>query len=161
MFQSNKIFKFSIMSPSLSKKHLEILNTEFYENKNFFGRDKLFFLLREKFEDEAPSRRQIADFLKNQELNQLYHPSKGKAKDFKTSMTSAPNTILAIDLMDVQKFEVRGFKYLFNGIDMYSQFIYSEPIKSKTDVEVLKAFKKKYIRNLKSEPFVLTMAVNL
>jgi len=76
-------------------------------------------------------------------------------------MTSAPNTILAIYLMDVQKFEVRGFKYLFNGIDMYSQFIYSEPIKSKTDVEVLKAFKKKYIRNLKSEPFVLTMAVNL
>ena len=140
MFQSNKIFKFSIMSPSLSKKHLEILNTEFYENKNFFGRDKLFFLLREKYEDEAPSRRQIADFLKNQELNQLYHPSKGKPQTFKTSMTT-PNTILAIDLVNMEKHEVRGFKYLFNGIDMSSRFIYSEAMKNKTDAEVLKAFK--------------------
>jgi len=136
------------MSPPLSKKHLEILNTEFYENKNFFGRDKLFFLLRDKYYDH-PSRRQISDFLKNQEINQLYHPSKGKAKDFKTSMTT-PNTILAIDLLDLQKNQIRGFKYLFNGIDMSSRFIYSEPMKSKTDVVVLKAFKK-YIRKFKSE----------
>jgi hypothetical protein len=142
------------MSPPLSKKHLEILNTEFYKNQMMFGRDKLYAFIKEKYEDH-PSRRQISDFLKNQELNQLYHPSKGKAKDFKTSMTSAPNTILAIDLVNLEKHEVRGFKYLFNGIDMSSRFIYSEAMKNKTDAEVLKAFKKIYkksqIRALRSD----------
>jgi hypothetical protein len=131
------------MAPPLNKKNLEILNREFYENKNLFGRDKLYNLLKDKYGEEAPSRRQISDFLKNQEINQLYSPSKGRPKDIKTNMTT-PGTILAIDLVDMQKFEVKGFKYLFNGIDMSSRFIYSEAMKNKTDAEVLKAFKKIY-----------------
>ena len=69
------------MTPPLSTNQLKILNKEFYENKALFGRDKLFFLLRDKYGDEiSPSRRQIASWLKQQEINQLYHPSKGKTK---------------------------------------------------------------------------------
>jgi len=79
------------MAPPLSKEHLEILNTEFYKNKNLFGRDKLYALLTDKYDDH-PSRRQIADWLAVQEINQLYHPSKGKAKEIKSSMTT-PNTM--------------------------------------------------------------------
>ena len=112
------------MAPPLSKAHLEILNTEFYVNKKLFGRDKLYDILKQNYEDH-PSRRQIADWLASQELNQLYHPSKGKAKDIKSSMTT-PNIIIAIDLVDLQKIETRGFKYLLNGIDMSSRYIYSQ-----------------------------------
>ena len=93
------------MSPPLSKEQLEILNKEFYENLNFFGRDKLFNILRSKYGNESPSRRQVADFLKNQEINQLYSPSKGKPKTFKSSMTSV-GKILAIDLVNMEKFQV-------------------------------------------------------
>ena len=51
------------MSPPLTTNHLKILNKEFYDNKNLFGRDKLFNLLRDKYGDEiSPSRRQIAEF---------------------------------------------------------------------------------------------------
>jgi len=131
------------MAPPLSKEQLELLNKEFYKNHNYFGRDKLFFMLTNKYGDKSPSRRQISDFLKNQEVNQLYAPSKGKAKDFKSSMTT-PNTILAMDLVNMEKNEVRGFKYLFNAIDMSSRFIYSEALKNKTDTEVLKGFKRIY-----------------
>jgi uncharacterized protein YoxC len=95
---------------------------------------------------EHPSRRQVAEWLSNQEVNQLYHPSKGKAKSIKSSMTT-PNTILAIDLVDLQKNEVKGFKYLLNGIDMGSRFVYSQAMKNKTDVEALKAFKKIYTQS--------------
>ena len=141
------------MAPPITSKHLELLNTEFYTNMNFFGRDKLYNLLKDKYEDH-PSRRQIADWLSLQEVNQLYHPSKGKAKDFKSSMTT-PNTILAIDLVNMEKNEVRGFKYLFNGIDMSSRYVYSVAMKNKTDTEVLKAFKKIYkesrIRAIRSD----------
>jgi IS30 family transposase len=142
------------MAPPLTKEQLEILNTEFYTNMNFFGRDKLYNILRQKYPDKAISRRQIAEWLATQEVNQLYHPSKGKAKDIKSSMTT-PNTILAIDLVDLQKIEIRGFKYLFNGIDMGSRYVYSVAMKNKTDTEVLKAFKKIYqqfkIRAIRSD----------
>jgi uncharacterized protein YoxC len=134
------------MAPPLSKEQLDILNTEFYTNLQFFGRDKLYNILRQKYPDKVISRRQIAEWLSNQEVNQLYHKSKGKPKDIKSSMTT-PNTILAIDLVDLQKNEVKGFKYLLNGIDMGSRFVYSVPMKNKTDVEVLKAFKKIYTQS--------------
>ena len=131
------------MSPPLTKEHLQILNKEFYKNLNFFGRDKLFNMLRNKYGDESPSRRQISDWLSQQEINQLYAPSKGKAKTFKSSMTT-PNKILAIDLVDMQKFQVKGYKYLFNAIDMSSRYLYSVTLKNKTDAEVLNGFKKIY-----------------
>ena len=89
------------MAPPLSKEQLEILNTEFYTNLQFFGRDKLYTIMKSKY-PEHPLRRQIAEWLSHQEINQLYHPSKGKPKDIKSSMTT-PNTILAIDLVDLQK----------------------------------------------------------
>ena len=99
-------------------------------------------LLRDKYgEDKSPSRRQVADWLKQQEINQIYTPSKGKPKDIKSSMTT-PNKILAMDLVNMEKFEVRGFRYLLNCIDMSSRFIYSEALKSKEKNDVLKGFKK-------------------
>jgi hypothetical protein len=53
-----------------------------------------------------------------------------------------PNTILAIDLVNMKKFKVRRFKYLFNGIDMGFRYVYSVAMKNKTDVEALKKSKK-------------------
>jgi len=132
------------MAPPITKKHLQQLNKEFYENLNFFGRDKLYNSIRDKYgEDKSPSRRQVADWLKQQEINQIYTPSKGKPKDIKSSMTT-PNKILAMDLVNMEKFEVRGYKYLLNCIDMSSRFIYSVALKNKTENEVLNGFKKKY-----------------
>jgi len=116
------------MAPLLTREHLEMLTKEFYGNYYFFGRDKMFNLLRNKHEDESPSWRQINDWLKQQEINQIYTPSKGKAKTFKCSMTS-PNKILAMDLVNMEKFQVRGFKYLFNVIDMSSRYLYSVALK--------------------------------
>jgi hypothetical protein len=54
------------MALPLTKYQLEILNTEFYTNMNFFGRDKLFIFLRNKYPDKAISRRQIAEWLSHQ-----------------------------------------------------------------------------------------------
>ena len=118
------------MTPPLSKYQLKLLNTEFYTNMNFFGRDKLYKIMKEKYPDKEISRRQIAEWLATQEVNQLYHPSKGKPKDIESSMTT-PNTILAIDLVDLQKNEINGFKYLLNGIDMGSRYVYSQAMKNK------------------------------
>jgi hypothetical protein len=73
---------------------------------NYFGRDKLYNIMKEKY-TEHPSRRQIAECLSTQEINQLYQPSKGKAKNIKSSMTT-PNIILATDLVIWRKMRYEG-----------------------------------------------------
>ena len=79
------------MAPPINKKHLQQSNKEFYGNLRFFGRDKLYNIIRDKYgEDKSPSRRHVAYWLKQQEINQIYTPSKGKPKDVKSSMTT-PN----------------------------------------------------------------------
>ena len=40
------------MAPPPTLEHLSILNKEFYDNYNIFGRDKLFNILREKYGEE-------------------------------------------------------------------------------------------------------------
>ena len=50
------------MAPPLSTARLEMLNKEFYTNMIFFGRDKLFNISRNKYEEDHPSIRQIADW---------------------------------------------------------------------------------------------------
>jgi len=131
------------MAPPLTKEQLEVLNKVFYKDLMMFGRDKLFIFLRNEYPDKTMSRRQISDWLSQQEINQLYSPSKGKAKTFKSSMTT-PNKILAMDLVNMEKIEVRGFKYLFNAVDMSSRFNYSVALKNKEKEAVLKGFKKIY-----------------
>ena len=49
------------MTPPLSMYQLEILNTEFYLNLQFFGRDKLYNIMKEKY-PEHQSRRQISEY---------------------------------------------------------------------------------------------------
>ena len=127
----------------MTKEQLEVLNKVFYKDLMMFGRDKLFNFLRSEYADKEISRRQISDWLKLQEVNQLYAPSKGTAKTFKSSMTT-PNKILAMDLVNMEKFQVRGYKYLFNALDMSSRYNYSVALKNKTDAEVLNGFKKIY-----------------
>jgi hypothetical protein len=94
-----------------------------------FGRDKLYQILKDKYDDKAPSRRQVNEWLAKQEMNQIFRPSKGKVKDMKTNITT-PNTILAIDLMNIEKFQVRDYKNLLNGIDMSSRYLYSNGFSS-------------------------------
>jgi hypothetical protein len=91
----------------------------------------LYTKVKDKYEEKAPSRRKISEWLAQEEVNQLYRPSKSKAKDFKISITT-PNTVLAIDLMNME-----NFKYLLNGIDMSSRYFYSIVLKYKTNKEVL------------------------
>ena len=57
---------------------------------------------------------------------------------------TTPNKILGLDLVNMEKFEVKGYKYLLNAIDMSSRFLYSVALKNKTEKEVLEGFKKIY-----------------
>ena len=49
---------------------------------------------------------------------------------------------LAMDLVDMSKHEIRGYKWLFNCLDLFSRYTYSFPMKNKYDESALEAFKK-------------------
>ena len=128
------------MAPPLNKEQEAVLNRIFYEDKMLFGRDKLYQFIRANH-DIKISRRQVWNWLSSQEINQLHRQHVG-AKDIKSTLMKKPHQQLAIDLVDMQNFQVKGFKYLLNGVDLFSRKLYSVAIKNKEDKTVLAGFKK-------------------
>lgn len=139
------------MAPPLNTTQLELLNDIYYENKLFFGRDRIFKYLQENHPDSKISRRQVSDWLSKQEVNQLHQDGKGKPKDFKSTVTT-PHKILSIDLTDLRNFEKNEYKWLLVAVDLGSKYLYAQSLKDKTPNEVLNGLKKilKNIPDLKS-----------
>ena len=139
------------MAPPLSKFQIDFLHNLFYEKGFIFGRDKLFQYIQSNNKELSISRRQIANWLKKQEINQL-HQQHSEPKSIKSTVLKQPHITLAIDLVDMQNFELKGMKYLLNGVDLFSRKLYSQAIKNKEDTTVLNALKKivKQIPNLQS-----------
>ena len=57
-------------------------------------------------------------------------------------MISGPNEIWSADLIDMKEFskDNKGYNYLLNVIDIFSKYALSIPLKTKTGLEVTKAF---------------------
>ena len=64
------------MSPPLTKEQLEVLNKVFYKDQMVMGRDKLYEFLRSEYADKRISRRQVAEWLCHQEIDQKFVISK-------------------------------------------------------------------------------------
>ena len=130
------------MTPPLQKKQEELLHELYYKQSLSVGRDKLYKYLVDNYKDYMISRRQVNNWLQAQEVHQL-HQEHTKATGIKSSVYVAPYKAIAIDLVDMSHFETpQGFKYLLDGVDMYSRYLYSVPLKNKEDKSVLDGFKK-------------------
>ena len=129
------------MTPPLEKKQEALLSELYYKKGMSVGRDKLFKYLCENYKEYGISRRQVNDWLQNQETHQL-NQEHTKPTTIKSSIYYAPYDAIAIDLIDMSNFEIKGYKYLLNGVDLFSRFLYSIPMKNKEDTTTLTAFKK-------------------
>ena len=76
------------MSPPISSDVKKQLEKIYYSESNFFGRDSLYKLARERGIDI--SRRQIQDFLRKQELYQLYFPAE-ESKELQSTVLNKPH----------------------------------------------------------------------
>lgn len=128
-------------APPLSKEGMDLLQRLYYKDGLIFGRDKLYKYIQDNHPNVRVSRRQVADWLKLQEINQLHKP-RYRAKDIKSNVMSSPHKQIGLDLVDLQNFEVKGHKYLLNAVDLFSRKLYSVALKDKTDKTVLSGFKK-------------------
>lgn len=122
-------------TPHMSKNQLEQLHKLYYDDKNLFGRDKLFKLANEK--GINVSRRQVADWLTKQEVWQTnVYPTRNNPKTIKSTVSKGPNKQIGIDLIDMQNYKYDGYEYILTGIDMFSKKGYAEALKSKNEKDV-------------------------
>ncbi len=128
----------SYMPRPLTKVQKDILEDTYYKDKNLFGRDRLYDILRE--EGHKISRRQVMEWLRLQEIHQLYAP-KHKQKTIKSTVLSKPHNQLGIDLIDMQNQQYEGYKYILSAIDLFSKRAYAFPLKNKGSREVVNAMK--------------------
>ena len=136
------------MAPKLTTKEEEQLYNLFYKEKNLFGRDRLFKLANER--GIKVSRRQIMEWLKTQEIWQLYKQAKS-AKDIQSTILGKPYVQIGIDLVDMQNLAIRGYQYILTGIDLFTKKGWGIPLKSKATTNVI-AGMKKMIRQFDQNP---------
>jgi transposase InsO family protein len=118
------------------KRQLEQL---YYKDNNFFGREKLYQLARSR--GIKASRRQIEDWLRRQQVHQLYFPTM-KTKTIRLSPQKEPFGQVAVDLIDMTNFEsANGYKWIFNAIDLFTKKAYAIPMKDKTGESSVAALK--------------------
>ena len=126
------------MTPPISSDIKEKLEDLYYNQKNIFGRDKLYYLAREKGIDV--SRRQLWEWLKSQMLHQLYMPAE-ESKELQSTVLNKPHDQIGIDLIDMSNYLYDNYKYILTAIDLFSKKAYSIALKDKSQKEINKAIK--------------------
>jgi hypothetical protein len=118
---------------------MDTLKELYYDPKQgFVSENKLY----EKAKVYGITRKQVHDFLKKQEVSQLFYQRRIKQNFPLTAY--GPFQRLQIDLLDVSNEAPRlngGTKFLFCGIDVYSRYGFCLAQKDKTEGECLKNFK--------------------
>ena len=118
------------MAPPLSKQQEEYLYDLYYNKHFLFGRDRIFH--KAKQDEQTISERQIMAWLKDQHIWQLYKPTQ-KSKDIRNTVLKEPNQQIGCDLIDMTKYEYKGFNYIFTCVDLFSKKTYAYPLKQKSD----------------------------
>ena len=121
---------------------------ELYIKYNFPSEAYFYEILKKNNINKSHS--QVKEFIAKQNIHQVFKPNQNIKKKFKYILSSAPNEMYQIDLLDYKKFGTRnkGFCYVLIMVDIYSRFAYCEAIKNKSPVDILAAFKSLTEKNL-------------
>ena len=109
----------SYEAPAMTKQQLDDIHSLYYDDMNFFGRDKLWKLANNS--GINISRRQVADWLTKQEVWQTNVYPVRNAKTIRSTVSKAPHKQIGIDLIDMQNYRYDGYTYILTGIDMFSK----------------------------------------
>jgi transposase InsO family protein len=108
-----------------------MLEREYYTNKNMVGRDKLYFILKRKYGDRAPTQKAINDWLINQKVHQLHR------RQFKSQTITpirnvrVPNQMWQADLVDMGSKPDNGYKWILTVVDIFSKYAYARAMRNK------------------------------
>jgi len=112
----------------------------YYEEKRMFGRDRLYKHVQRQRPDLVQaglSRRYLMQWLRRQEIHQLFHPVCNK-KEIQSTVPKEPFAIVALDLIDLHSMEFEGHTWALTGIDLFSKKGYAVALKSKSAPDVVR-----------------------
>ena len=136
----------------INHAHIAIL----YEKYNFPNADKLYKVVKE---NKLPiSRKEIKEYLNNQEETQLLTVPHERKADLGHITASFKNEFWQMDLYDLSKYYKanKPYKYILAVVDVFTRFAYCQPVESKTNDDVLHAFKVIISKRAKAIPNVIT-----
>ena len=126
------------MTPPITKQQEEQLYNIFYVKGFLFGRDKLYKKSVEL--NFNISRRQVAEWLKKQEINQIFRPTKLATKTQPTVLNDIHKQI-GVDLIDFRNKENEENRWILTAIDLFSKKAYAQPLPNKTNKAVVSGMK--------------------
>ena len=119
------------------------IKAAFYDPKSgLWSVDKVYKKL--KANGVKVTLKQVKQVLENQLVTQVYKPQPKYKKQFTTIKTSAPREQYQVDLIDLTKYSKfnKGYKWMFNAVDVYSRYAFSVPTKTKDNDDCVAAFRK-------------------
>ena len=139
--QHNELLDFNSLNVLIkfSPAQRKMLETEYYVNKNFYGRDKLYASLKRKHGDAAPTQKAINDWLLQQETHQLHRRQFQSQTITPIKNVRVPNQLWMADLIDLTSRADNGFKWALTVVDVFSKFAWAVPMKNKQNQTVTAA----------------------
>ena len=129
------------MPNPLSKEQETLLDNLYYKQKNYVGRDKLWYLTKQY--EGYPTQRQVNYWLQNQEVNQLHRKPK-KSLSIAPVIVKKPNIYYQADLVDMGNKASHNKRYIFTLTDVFTKQAYAIAMTNKSNKSVLSAFEKIY-----------------
>ena len=121
-----------VRARTLTKEEESYLSKLYYDEKRFYGRDRMFQYVKKDGKFPKLSRRKIMDWLRKQEVHQTT-ARKDKRQAIRMTELSGVRKQIMIDLIDMSTYEVRGFKWILTAIDGFSKRAWAFPMKTKNE----------------------------
>ena len=96
---------------SLNESKIQALDKIFYQENNYVGRDKLWYLARKKYPRLNITQNDAMEYLKGSETYQLFHQIRNR-KTIQPTIVKQPYNVVAIDLIDMNTWESKKMKWI-------------------------------------------------
>lgn len=116
----------------------EKLKKVYYSEGNFVGRDLLFDLMKRRYPKSHPSVDFISEWLKAQETNQVFLPTR-KSRTTDRFKPTNPWENCSMDLIDYSGQRAKGMAYVLVFVDNFSRFMLAVAMKDKSAITTSKA----------------------
>ena len=125
---------------------------KYYDLYNYPSVDKLYKYMKD--DDYDIKKSDIKKYINNKEEVQILKESKSSKKQYGHIVAFKPNERWNMDIFYLLSYhrQNHGYKYILCCIDVFTRYVYCEPMKSKDISEVIKAFEM-IIRNEK--PYII------
>ena len=113
----------------VNEEQKDLLHKLYYDEKRYFGRDKLFQYVQLTFPDSGISRRMIMSFLKEQSIWQKTAPPPVRQK-ISSIAVDQPDAYFQCDLAGPLPRD-NGYNYYFACTDVATRRLFTRPLKGK------------------------------